>query len=197
MKIKAESLRKRCLWRGRAYEKAKPRIISSIWEPEFVIRAKPSLSSDCWGSIAWRQCRPSMGTQPSVNMPLVMVGHSQTLGEAAVPLPPFPSASPDTRHCSPAAAPPSVMSLVSPAASPWGSVGQTGVIWGPGSACHPQCFWRLSHMGECCWPPEAQTSAKHCFILCLLRETESATSLETCSWCHSLSLGKQDFFWTL
>lgn len=124
MKIKVKSLRERSLGRGRAYEKAKLRIISSIWEPKFVIRAKPSLSSDCWGNIAWGQCRPSMGTQPSVNVPWWWWGTAKPLGELLSHCPPFPRASPDTWHCFTAAAPPSIMP---PAASSWGSVGHTGL----------------------------------------------------------------------
>lgn len=57
---------------------------------------------------------------------LLMVGHSQSLGEAAVPLPPFPSAGPATG---------TAPSLMSPAAS-LGLCGTDSPIWGPGSACH-------------------------------------------------------------
>lgn len=165
------------------------------------------MSNDCWAHVAWRQPRRVGSSRTICELPSWWWCTGVPLRQAAVPhchlssprlwVPSTPALLGTAGSCSlpPAAWLPS--SIKSPAASLEGPCRTDGCHLGARFYLSPLFCLRVAGTQGCRWPAGAQSSAKRCFISCLLRETVTAMSLETCSRCHSLSLRKQNFFWTL
>lgn len=151
---------------------ARPRQQDHLWMCPHDSGAQPFPS----GQAAGPRCNPVSPQTPAPRCP----GTAQCCQQLQPPLP-----QPGPLHPSCHQQPPSRV-----------PAGQMGVIWGPGSACHHCSPWGFLACMSAIGLLE-HSLQWNCFISCLLRETVTAMSLETCSWCHGLSLRKQNFFWTV